>query len=417
MEKRKPITVSGVTYSSVADAARTLGLKERLVHGRIKALGWSVEQALELAPRPRAILVQGTVFESHRALEAAFGVCSSTLRKRLKKGLCAEAALGLPGFGYEPPGPRRVSVGGCEFPSVAAASRAYGVDSILVHQRLRLRWTIEQALGVEARPNGTRCLGRIYRVTHLATGRSYVGLTKSSLPKRWSEHVKLARSKKKVTVNSLHAAIREHGSEAFSMSLLAEAHTTDDLATLEQHHITTLGTRAPAGFNLRRGGGGAHHKKGRSVVVNGIRYESILGACAALGLSSTLVNGRLFRGVSIEEAFSPARNAGPKPITFRGTDYPSIAALAAAFGADRVEVARRLALGQSTEQALGLQAIPPKPPHIQVGEARYFSLREAAEAFGMSLETLQKRRKSGLTLEAALTKPVLLRGMRARSAG
>jgi hypothetical protein len=96
------VEVAGVTYPSVAAAARAHGKHGGNVHSRLQR-GWSLEEALGVtqratpwnAPRRCKVRVNGKVisFPTHAAAARAFGVCPSVLSVRLKAGLSMSKAL------------------------------------------------------------------------------------------------------------------------------------------------------------------------------------------------------------------------------------------------------------------------------------------------------------------------------------
>ncbi len=77
VEKRKSITVSSVTNSSVADLTSTLRLEEQLVYQCRGKHNWSLEEALDLVPRPGRLLSAvpsssaSGLLQPHGALTAA----------------------------------------------------------------------------------------------------------------------------------------------------------------------------------------------------------------------------------------------------------------------------------------------------------------------------------------------------------
>jgi group I intron endonuclease len=92
-------------------------------------------------------------------------------------------------------------------------------------------------------------MGIIYKITHLATGKSYIGRHHKS------DH--LARFKAHARSNSLIGNyIRKYGMSAFEVSILDSANSDSDLARLEQYWIDELKTLHPEGLNLAIGGQG-----------------------------------------------------------------------------------------------------------------------------------------------------------------
>lgn len=93
----------------------------------------------------------------------------------------------------------------------------------------------------------------VYRLTCVPTGLSYVGQTIHTLDERWLGHVRHARTAR--VDMPITVAIREYGAEAFTREVLQECEDQQSLNRAERHWIDTLGTVAPAGYNLSRGFG------------------------------------------------------------------------------------------------------------------------------------------------------------------
>ena len=92
----------------------------------------------------------------------------------------------------------------------------------------------------------------IYCVTHVASGRRYIGQTKLSAARRWKGHVSAASRGPRRTY--FLAAIRKHGVDAFSHEVLEICETQADADAAERrwiaHHRTLDRTY---GFNLMPG--------------------------------------------------------------------------------------------------------------------------------------------------------------------
>lgn len=106
-----------------------------------------------------------------------------------------------------------------------------------------------------------RLTGSIYVVTHVESGRRYVGQTIHPVAYRWKHHVAGALNGRS-HCRYLASAIRKHGTEAFTVETvqLIEAASKDELATrldaAEIEWIARLASLAPSGFNLAVGGQG-----------------------------------------------------------------------------------------------------------------------------------------------------------------
>lgn len=87
----------------------------------------------------------------------------------------------------------------------------------------------------------------IYLITHLASGRGYVGQSRD-IDRRWREHGATLKPR-----SHLEKALRCYGRDAFSFEVL-EVCPPELLDEREREHIARLGTLAPCGFNREPGG-------------------------------------------------------------------------------------------------------------------------------------------------------------------
>ncbi|WP_240797172.1 hypothetical protein [Vibrio tasmaniensis] len=97
MKNTKTLTVE---FTSRTAAARHYGLSPKLVNERVTKFGWTLEQALELEPRPKGdyrkkVVIDGTEYSSMRQAAKELGVAQSTLMNRIKSGITAEEALSI----------------------------------------------------------------------------------------------------------------------------------------------------------------------------------------------------------------------------------------------------------------------------------------------------------------------------------
>lgn len=302
-----PVQVAGVQHPSIAALARAYQLPVATVFHRIER-GATPEQAVGLehltpGTTGHQITVGGKTYPSRSQACEALGVDKRVVHWRLKSGYSVDEAFGLKDFDYKTK-PKTVMVQGREFASLRDACRHYGVSKDVLSARInRYGWTLGQALGVEPRPyKAEGVAGIVYRITHRATGKTYVGVTMGSLQTRWEQHLEKAEVANGLAPDSLHQALREHGAGAFVVEQVAHAACAASLAQLEVEHIRRLHCRAPYGYNLNAGGTG-FRTGGMVVTVAGKRYASLAAACRAHGLDRRTTNQRLQQGWTTEQAF------------------------------------------------------------------------------------------------------------------
>jgi GIY-YIG catalytic domain len=194
---------------------------------------------------------------------------------------------------------RAITIHGRRYPNMEAAARALKPPA---SSHTISRWITEGSSPEEAFervPNPGYANGSIYLITHLASGKKYVGLTIVPLADRWRGHCEQAAMNTIQSARSLHSAIREHGHEAFEIKQIDSGTTKAGLESQERAWIRKLNTVVPNGYNISLGGGsgGAH---GREVKVDGIRFKSVRAAAEHLavtrGISFEAAKGRLRTG-------------------------------------------------------------------------------------------------------------------------
>ena len=99
----------------------------------------------------------------------------------------------------------------------------------------------------------------IYRILHVASGKSYIGRNAHQDPeRRWKRHQREALNPRSDVYDThFHRAIRKYGSAAFEFSSLAFTDSRKDLTSLEIEFIKKLKTDDPQyGYNSTAGGEG-----------------------------------------------------------------------------------------------------------------------------------------------------------------
>jgi len=93
----------------------------------------------------------------------------------------------------------------------------------------------------------------LYRLK-FANGKSYIGITSTSLQRRLALHRSHAKREKR---GALQRAIRKYGSDSFTVDILATSDNWNELCELEKAAIVQFNTFGPNGYNLTAGGEGA----------------------------------------------------------------------------------------------------------------------------------------------------------------
>lgn len=94
----------------------------------------------------------------------------------------------------------------------------------------------------------------IYIIRNLITGKCYIGQTRRTLAQRFYAHKKVAG--KSNACKAISDAMVKHGVDNFSIELIRECASQEEMDRLEIQLIAEHGTFSPGGYNLTRGGGG-----------------------------------------------------------------------------------------------------------------------------------------------------------------
>ena len=93
----------------------------------------------------------------------------------------------------------------------------------------------------------------IYCITNGVNGKRYIGLTTTSIKKRWSIHTFYAKNG---STTALGCAIRKYGGENFIIEHILCCSSWEDLKKSEIYIIEARNTFSPIGYNLTKGGDG-----------------------------------------------------------------------------------------------------------------------------------------------------------------
>ena len=92
----------------------------------------------------------------------------------------------------------------------------------------------------------------VYGIRNSVDGKLYVGVTTCSLAKRWREHRCAANTGSEAV---LYRAMRFHGESQFSITILYEATSKEEMLAVERGLIAQYGTQSRRlGYNLTAGG-------------------------------------------------------------------------------------------------------------------------------------------------------------------
>lgn len=91
----------------------------------------------------------------------------------------------------------------------------------------------------------------IYKIINSINTKIYIGLTTVSLQQRWVGHQTQARIGNQ---KPLYRAMRKYGIENFSIEIVCETDSYEELGKLERYYIKEYNSRVPNGYNISSGG-------------------------------------------------------------------------------------------------------------------------------------------------------------------
>ena len=93
----------------------------------------------------------------------------------------------------------------------------------------------------------------MYLVINKKTNKKYIGQTAKTIEERWNKHLSSVRLGSSLY---FHKSLRKYGATNFSVEVLHECLTKEEMDFVEIFYIHLLGTKAPNGYNSTCGGEG-----------------------------------------------------------------------------------------------------------------------------------------------------------------
>ena len=136
----------------------------------------------------------------------------------------------------------------------------------------------------------------VYLITNEISNGVYVGITRTSLARRFSAHKNSAKSGKK---SILYDAMREYGFENFSISLLHSCKSEEELLNSEIYYISYYRELLGKTYNILDGGEAYFPIVDKDAWKSKLRSARV-GKTPAKGMKHSLDNRELFKKVSQE---------------------------------------------------------------------------------------------------------------------
>lgn len=128
----------------------------------------------------------------------------------------------------------------------------------------------------------------IYKITHIESGKSYIGQTTKTPKERFKTHCS-----KYTRCPLIGRALQKYGQEAFILDTLVKCATLEELNIAEIHFIKLFNTLHPNGYNLTEGG---RDSKGRIFLPKAPKTEEesikeIIKFCMEMNVEQVSIKG------------------------------------------------------------------------------------------------------------------------------
>ena len=400
-----PCTVKGVEYKSQKAAAKALGIGQGSLRSRLCSPNYpdhisKHHPKMDVVRKERPCRINGVAYDSEGAAVEALGIDAGVLRDRLR-------SVSFPEYTSEHyrkvrlrRGKYPCRINGIEYESESVAAEALGMTTGTLRNRLLSplypQYISKRRPKRKAKPRGYPCnIGGTEYKSEMAATRA-LGISESSLRSR-------LRSPNFPEYNSQHHPkvadrSRKHPCIVGGVEYVSETESARVLGIGLSALRRRLRSPNHPDHTSRHRSKFPSEPKGHPCVVDGVEYESETAAADALGTSPSTMRYRL-RSSAFPEYISQyhpkvAKKSQDLPCTVKGVEYESQKAAAKALG-----------IGQSSLQAR--LCSPNYPDHVSrhhpkteaktrgqpctVNGVRYKSKIAAAKALGISEGSLQAR--------------------------
>ncbi|MEH6517282.1 MAG: GIY-YIG nuclease family protein [Halioglobus sp.] len=344
---RKPLTVRGISYPSMAAACREYGLELGTVSARIRKLGMSVDDAFTKPlskNRGKPLRVNGVKYSSVAAAAKAHGIPSETLAFRLGDGYPPSIAVKTPiGTDKSTIARSPILYRGELFASLAALGDEVGIHYTTLWKRQKEGLSLAEAISLGKIEKGTHNHSHLYIITNCVTGKAYVGLT-TMLERRRQAHFAHKPSR---TNAALRAGMDKYGKDKFMFSHVFTAFSREGAGRAEKQLLSQLKAEGIELYNRNKGGGKGG--KRNYTLWNYYKKHKTDQSPPYKNFSARVTDV----GWSMEDAIKyPVGQGTVYGIRFRGENYRTRRDAAKAYCVEVSTVYNRTSKGMTFEQAL-----------------------------------------------------------------
>ena len=401
------IRIQGVEYSSIAKAARSFGIDNRLVWKRLTN-GWSEDQAVGLEPGPGSVEINGKSYDSLNDAARAHGLTGQHIRSRRRLKWGQEQVWGLA------PPPRSIVLDGKDYPNLISLADSFNISRDMLRSRLRKRgWSLRQGLDLDDPPGSIRYKGELYK------SKSELARVCSIRPSTFSFRLRQGWSIAQATGDEtppaqIHTGKRvefDHAGLRYVFPSLSAASRHFGLNEGSTKSRVTMGWSWSETFELEDRKRPA--QVGNESTVQGVYYANSTELALAYGLAPRLVENRMRTGWTAEEAVGLMERTGLRrsrkeliSFKFEGRAYSfrSFAKAAAYFQVPSSTANLRRREKWTLPEIFGLTRGAHRKNRIEVtiGGVSYSSISKLADAYDQPAKRIDSRLRRGWTPEEAV---------------
>lgn len=154
----------------------------------------------------------------------------------------------------------------------------------------------------------------IYLVTNKASGKRYVGQTRRTAAIRFNGHCQKGAA--------LTAAIKKYGKEAFSVEIIGNYASKEDLNVAEAYFIAWHNCIAPNGYNLTSGGEDCYERSAETKLKISQTKQGVPNPKVAIALKGRRLSIKTeFKGGHIPDQFGDKNHMFGKPASNLGVPH------------------------------------------------------------------------------------------------
>jgi len=363
---KKTYTVDGVTYNTLKEIGDKFGLKHDQLYARARR-GWTDQEIAygkvkkprkkEAKKNLREITVNGITYPSIAEMCRQHKVKIVTYRHRIKSGWSIEEAIGIKQRidGRKNKKGKSYTINNKTYYSVCELSREFNVNENTIRDRLKKEHSIEIAVGIEPMPQTV--INHPKRRTYEFNNKIYNSLNEIAEVTGIKEDTLWARINR-IGMNVEDAVnfvahgneVMCHGQSYPSISALAAAYNLPRWKVQQRIYNRGYTPEEAVSDEDKR------LTSQDDIIVNGLKYNSLMDACEKLGFSVKSVKNKLKVGASLDEAFD--ENWTADPIVVEGKKFKNMALVGQHYGISANLIRDRMSKGFSIEEAV--EIIPAK---------------------------------------------------------